>query len=40
MGSRAACLGCDKSDDCWLWLVFPESYCLDEVRELAGECHA
>ena len=34
MMNRAICVGCDKFDECWLWLVFPETYCLDELHEL------
>lgn len=25
--NRATCMGCDKYDDCQLWLVLPGNYC-------------
>jgi hypothetical protein len=30
---RTVCMGCDKYDDCGLWLVLSETYCPDRTIE-------
>lgn len=31
--NREICMGCEKYDDCWLWLVLSETYCPDREIE-------